>query len=292
MGFKHFMAWPQFDTPLLGYLAADDRIVVDPAIQWARSQRSPFLLLIVTSMTHHNYEPPATHPQGAKVRYLPKKQRYHWLVQYQDDVFRELYRKLKPAGLLENTIIIAFGDHGEAFGEHGLYQHDNTFYEEGLRVPFVVYVSPKLRTRPELSKPRVVEENRSLLDLPPTVLDLVGIPYNEAALTGRSLLRPMAADHGHYFACWYDNTCVGVVKGPYKHVLLPSARSWGRWNLQRDPEERRPKIEAPEDREIADHLGRWLVKRRYSTRAAVRSTKKLFGRWKCPANDLCHYIEP
>jgi lipoteichoic acid synthase len=291
MGFKHFVAWPQFDTPQLGYLAADDRVLVGPALSWASRQTGPYFLLLVTSSTHHNYDPPMT-PQGDKVRHLPMQARYHWLVRYQDAVFRELYLKLKRSGLLDNTIIIAFGDHGEAFGEHGIYQHDNAFNEEGLLVPFVVYVSPKLRAREELRTPRVVDQNRTLLDLPPTVLDLAGIGYNETGFTGRSLLRSMPADSSHYFACWYDNACVGVVKGAHKHVLLPSARSWNSWNLLRDPGERDPKIEAEEDRQTIDHLRRWMVQRRYSTAAAIRTPKLLFKRWSCPADDYCSYLHP
>src|SRR3712207_7053768 len=30
-------------------------------------------------------------------------------------------------------------DHGEGFDEHGLKQHDNTIYDEGLHIPFVIY---------------------------------------------------------------------------------------------------------------------------------------------------------
>jgi lipoteichoic acid synthase len=33
----------------------------------------------------------------------------------------------------------ALRDEGEAFGEHGRYQHDNVSYEEGLRIPMMVH---------------------------------------------------------------------------------------------------------------------------------------------------------
>jgi lipoteichoic acid synthase len=50
---------------------------------------------------------------------------------------KHLLEQYKELGLYEETIFVLYGDHGEAFGEHGLYQHDNVAYEEGLRVPLL-----------------------------------------------------------------------------------------------------------------------------------------------------------
>ena len=55
-----------------------------------------------------------------------------------DGFLAELFAGFKSRGLLENTLFVMMGDHGEGFGEHGLFQHDETTYEEGLRVPLIV----------------------------------------------------------------------------------------------------------------------------------------------------------
>jgi lipoteichoic acid synthase len=282
MGFEHFSAWPEFpDAPLLGYLAADDSVLLRPTLEWIRAQRRPFFVFWVTSMTHHPYVIPKAVPGHERLAQLGSKQRYHALVRYQDAVMHRLYRALEQVGLSNSTALVFFGDHGEGFGEHGIYQHDNTFFEEGLRVPLVAYT-------PWERRPRVVPENRSLLDVPPTVLELLGIRWDEAAMTGRSLYRSRPANEKRYFACWYDNTCVGYVSGAHKLVFLPMTRSWQRYDLIRDPLERAPELESERDRPEVEALGRWLAARRFGIEHAERSNLDLYrGKWKCPADGPC-----
>jgi len=285
MGFEHFLAWPHIvpPTPQLGYLASDDRALVAPVFAWIQQQRTPFFLTMVTSVTHHNYDPPRGHPDSARVRTLSKIDRYHWLVRYLDAVLAMVFDGLARTGRLDNTIVMVFGDHGEGFGEHGLYQHDNTFFEEGLRVPLVIH-APR-----QITKPTVVREDRSLLDVPPTLLDLLGIDNAPPTFDGHSLLRatPKAP---RYFACWYDNMCVGYVQNHHKYIFLPSARSWVHYDLAADPTESKPRIEAAGDKMVADHLRRWLARHRYSTRRARLTNRKLYGGWDCRTNDECRTV--
>lgn len=64
-------------------------------------------------------------------------------------------------------VLIVTADHGEAFGEHGTYQHTKTLYEELLHVPLFI--------RAPHIKPRRIDARVSILDLGPTVLDLFGV---------------------------------------------------------------------------------------------------------------------
>jgi arylsulfatase A-like enzyme len=89
--------------------------------------------------------------------------------------------QLRAAKLLDDTLVIVTGDHGEAFGEHGLLLHGRQLYDELLRVPLVM-AGP-----PPFTGGRIVEGSASLLDLLPTVLDLVAAPHPEG-LDGGSLL--------------------------------------------------------------------------------------------------------
>ena len=77
--------------------------------------------------------------------------------------------KLKQLGILENTLLAVVSDHGEEFQEHGWTAHGHSLYQE-LTHALLLLWNPKL-----LPVPRRVAEPVQLLDLVPTVLDLVGV---------------------------------------------------------------------------------------------------------------------
>ena len=52
-------------------------------------------------------------------------------MRYLDFFVRNVIDQYKELGLYDDTIFVIYGDHGEGFGEHDLYQHDNTIYQEG-----------------------------------------------------------------------------------------------------------------------------------------------------------------
>ena len=85
-----------------------------------------------------------------------------------DQQIQRLKKDLADMGLAPRTTLIVTADHGEAFGEHGTQFHATTLYDELLRVPLIIS-SPGVR-------PRQVSEPVSLVDLGPTVLDLMGVP--------------------------------------------------------------------------------------------------------------------
>jgi arylsulfatase A-like enzyme len=83
--------------------------------------------------------------------------------------------------VLDDTLLVVTSDHGEEFLEHGFVEHAWTLYEESLRVPLVVWAPG--------ARPGRVAGRVSLVDLYPTILDLSGLPWDPAALAGRSLIR-------------------------------------------------------------------------------------------------------
>lgn len=66
------------------------------------------------------------------------------------------------------AIVILAADHGEEFDEHGGRYHGSTLYDEQLHIPMIVAV-------PGVS-PRVVSSPVELIDVTPTVLNLLDIP--------------------------------------------------------------------------------------------------------------------
>ncbi len=79
----------------------------------------------------------------------------------------------------KDTAVIVSADHGEAFGEHKMYKHAFELWEVLTRVPIVIHV-PGL-------EPRRIDERRSHIDLPPTIMDLMGQKLPKQ-FVGRSLI--------------------------------------------------------------------------------------------------------
>lgn len=86
-----------------------------------------------------------------------------------DAAVRRLLDEMDQRGLLQNTLVIVTSDHGEEWGEHGLFDHGNSLYYRSINVPLVM-VYPG-RIPPGKRVGHVV----SLSDIPATVLDLAGV---------------------------------------------------------------------------------------------------------------------
>jgi arylsulfatase A-like enzyme len=97
----------------------------------------------------------------------------------------EVVRILRDLGLWDDTLVILSADHGEAFGEHGMYYHSHTLYDEEVRVPCII--KPPHPRREGMTIPGPVRN----LDIFPTVLDYCGIPL-PSDIQGQSL-RPFLA---------------------------------------------------------------------------------------------------
>jgi arylsulfatase A-like enzyme len=110
---------------------------------------------------------------GAERQYV--RDRYDNSIRYLDDQLARLYAVLSP-----DDIVVFFSDHGEEFWEHGGYEHGHALFDELLHVPLIVR-APGLQG--------VVDAPVSLLDVAPTVLDLVGL--SAEGMDGRSLVQAM-----------------------------------------------------------------------------------------------------
>jgi glycerophosphoryl diester phosphodiesterase len=119
-------------------------------------------------------------------------------------------------------------------GRRGLNGHDSVYYEEGLRVPFV------------LSGPGVprldVERNGTLLDVMPTLLGLLGIRGDDEILAGRDLLASDSSsdDEPQFFSCHDSARCNGFVAGSRKVVWVPDTDDVWYFDLEHDPGEQKP----------------------------------------------------
>lgn len=99
-------------------------------------------------------------------------------VAYTDFWMGHLLQGLEKRGLLEDTVVVITADHGDELLDHGGVEHGETFYDEMIRVPLIMRV-------PNLAAGKVIEPQVGLVDLMPSLLDLLGIRH-DLPLQGRS----------------------------------------------------------------------------------------------------------
>jgi hypothetical protein len=95
------------------------------------------------------------------------KNRYVNACHHLDSQFARVFESLEKQGLLDSTIVVVTGDHGEQFMEKGHWGHHATFVDEEVRVPLVIWAPG----RPPLRETRM----SSHLDIVPTVMTLLGV---------------------------------------------------------------------------------------------------------------------
>ena len=100
-------------------------------------------------------------------------------ISHVDKMIGSFLRMLDRNNMLSETIVIVTADHGQQFMEHGYYGHRYFLYEELIRVPLII-AGPMLESQ-------VINQQVTLLDLAPTVLDLLGID-KPSSFSGTSLL--------------------------------------------------------------------------------------------------------
>jgi choline-sulfatase len=210
--------------------------VVDEAVAWLRTARSggtaAFFLWV------HLFEPHA--PYGNPTAGRAAIDRYDEEIATADREVGRLIAALGTDG--GDSVIVAAGDHGEAFGEHGEYSHGIFVYDTTLRVPLVVVAPAGLMAggRPGA---RVVSDPVTLADVAPTVMKLLGGEMKDAdgidlgpALAGRPLAaRELYAESFAPLVEFGWAPLRAIRSGPWKYVAAPRPELY---NVATDPAER------------------------------------------------------
>jgi choline-sulfatase len=216
--------------------------VVDAAVAWLRQPRRaerPFYLWIHLYDPHDPYVPADEYRRRAPTAYAGE-------VMYADSQVERLLEALDTLGLRRNTLIVYLSDHGESLGEHGEPTHGIFLYGATLDVPLIIAPPPgaTLGSRAMPLAGRRVGGLARLVDVTPTVLDLVGLPV-PSGLDGVSLL-PMVADEGASAAGSPPANTAEALAGPvsYAESYYPRFRyNWSelvaletaRWKFVRAP---------------------------------------------------------
>jgi arylsulfatase A-like enzyme len=122
---------------------------------------------------------------------------YDGAVAYMDAAIQSIFTALASLGILDETIVVVNGDHGETLYEHECYFDHHGLYEPTLHVPLILRYPPKVP-----AGRRVAGYNRHQ-DLVPTILDLAEIETApDVTFEGRSvvgLVRGEVASHASEF---------------------------------------------------------------------------------------------
>jgi hypothetical protein len=181
------------------------------------------------------------------------EEKYDYEIAFADLWAGKIIATLQETKLDRNTAVIVFGDHGEAWGEHKRYFHGQDLTEEQLRVPLLVVVPGE--------KPAVIDDEVGLIDLGPTLVDLVGATPLPS-FHGRSLLaalrgKPLPARP--IFAELLPSTAtpsheVTIIESGKKLTHKISERRWELVDLADDPRQQKNLADHPAYRKQLDEL--------------------------------------
>ncbi len=117
---------------------------------------------------------------------------------------------LKDRKIIEKTYMIFTSDHGEMFGEHGRLNHGGIFYEELVHIPLIM-------SGPEIRPGTRVRAYVSLLDLMPTLKDLLGIKYSDG-MQGKSFSPALSGKSIEDRTLYFDQTDIQIKPNAHGEV--------------------------------------------------------------------------
>jgi len=178
---------------------------------------------------------------------------YYGMITHMDEQVGRILDALKQTGRADNTLIIYAADNGLALGSHGLLGKQNVF-EHSMRVP-LIFVGPGI------PQGKSTQAFSYLLDVYPTLCDLIGIP-RPADLEGESL-RPLWEGkkdrvRDSVFLPFIDIQRA-VRDERWKLICYLKISHMQLFDLQTDPDEKTNLIDRPESAEHVQRLLRLMI---------------------------------
>ena len=214
----------------------------------------PFFAWVHFYDPHFPYDPPPDYRKDFAAR------PYDGEIAYMDSCLGQVIGALKSRGLLERTLVVLAGDHGEGLGEKVEQEHGVFIYEMAVKVPLLFYCEKRLPSG------SVMEPAARTIDIVPTVLDILRIAG--ASVDGRSLVpaiegrerrgREIYLESFYPRESWGWSELVGLVADGWKYVQAPRPELY---DLVSDPGESKDLAgEKPDKvRELKGRLEKLLV---------------------------------
>lgn len=220
--------YPEFDKTIFSSVPAANLQEFNEGHGWQRDQKnttdlinfideaqSPFFAFMFFESAHANYYFPdedIIEPDYLEdfnyltvdiAESMPQiKARYLNAAHHLDRQLARVYTALEEQNLMDDTIIIVTGDHGEEFMENGRWGHNSTFSQPQIRVPLIVHLPNRLT-------PARFQQMTSHLDIPASVFAALGVHLDPAQYSFGSDL--FGEDYGRDFLVvsdWHGNTLV------------------------------------------------------------------------------------
>ena len=297
--------WEKTNPKVLGLNVSTEELG-EYGSEWIRGHKEgPFLLWLHILDPHMPYDrvkefPPAANPppgigplygrrlqaEFGKWRETPEivdwaRALYQSEVRLVDKAVGLVLQTLKDEGVYDKALIVFTSDHGDEFTRHGNFGHGRTLYDELVRVPLIV--------KPPASNAHLrVAGPVSTTAIAPTILDLVGIAFDERMFSYRSLRRDWEETaEGSAPAESAPVFMTGVITGEpaeavvwkdYKFISWEDTGHEELYEMESDPHEQRNLIR---DRPQLAAVGRALIAehaRKEAQRASERGFKAAHGR--------------
>jgi arylsulfatase A-like enzyme len=254
------------------------------AVDWlerGRDPEAPFFLFVHYFDPHDPYDPPYEFAgrfdlvEVAQPVLRRMRSDYAAEIAFTDDRIGALLAELDGLGLTSRTLVIVTGDHGEGLMQHDYQYHGAQIYEEAVRVPLI------FRWPGHIPAGSSFESPVDLLDVMPTILELIGVPAADrdsmqASFQGRSLAQAMLSGTGPpgrvpvflhrtfyepHTECgvWVDGEKYGIRLGDWKYIEGEAEGTSELFDLVTDPAERHNVAVDLPDRaaDLAARLAAW-----------------------------------
>ena len=244
------------------------------ALDWLdKNNDKPFFLYLHYVDTHHPYLPPEAYQtkfkskekkflSSARMKLLFKHFHDHWhnkifnktthdinryidlydgSINFIDNKFVELMKKIESLNLNDNTIIIITSDHGEAFGEHENLTHQMTLYNEETKIPLIIKFPESMD---KFNKTNINSSFIELTDLAPSLYEILNFNCNIYS-NGKNFLGNNTRE-----ACFSERTtevspkiktipAIAIIKNGYKGIFdINKKYVTELYNLKTDPREK------------------------------------------------------
>jgi len=236
-----------------------NNLINSAAIRWLENNtHKPFFMFVHYYDNHWDYLPPAPYDRlydpdyegpidGTQIAREPlysnppdKRDIRHIVALYDGEVKKtdknlaEMLEFLQARRLLESSIVIVLGDHGEQFYEHGHTSHHGLF-EELIHIPLAVSI-PDTQV-----KGRVIDSLVSQVDIMPTVLDYLEIPIPDRC-HGKSLKPLIEGKVNTVNQFVFAEYTGGAVPDTYalrstRYKCFEQSGDWFAYDLLQDPTE-------------------------------------------------------
>jgi len=197
-----------------------------------------------------------------------------------DHAVGRILRALERSGRADDSVVVFFADHGEQIWEHGDHGHARGVWEELAHVPLLIRIPGWA--------PERIARGVGLLDLAPTLLEVLGIEQSPASWQGRNLFEPgvriVVSQRLEETAATGEGRIKGILApwpSPRKWIEeipgpAPSGKSWRYFDLDRDSGEHEPLLTLAGTEKLRKGYGSWSA----STPRVVRDPRE-------PAVGIC-----